>query len=426
MHTQILNILKRNSNGKTGKKGKDIIHLSLIFVPYAALIAITFITISCTMLDPDTGSMILNIDPGYQTNTVLPDINMTPAQYEFHGVGPNGEGFVVSQDQLPVYQRGLELGEWTITVNVKNIDGIIIAQGDQTATVHNGEVITLQIPIRPVSGHGTLDLTVFWNEADIDSPSLQGQLTLDNGTPIDLNFTTIEPGHTQCIQENIPTGYHTLIIQLLDNNVHVAGAVEVIRVIDTQVTSAMFEFYDINLPGGDISIILTPELDEPLDIELAGQEVEIFEGDFMSVTAAVPIDVGPLEYMWYINGEYKQTGETLLIENNLQPGVYRLDVTAFTSDHRRAGSVTHIFSIIESQWVTLMWDANVEPELAGYKLYYSNESGVYPHVIDVGNTETYTVNRLQEGQTYYFAATAYNTAGFESTYSNEVVYTVPL
>ena len=426
MHTKIFNIVKRNITGKTNRKGKDIFHLSLIFIPYLALIAITFITISCTMLDPNTGSMILGIDPGFQINTVLPDINMIPAQYEFHGEGPNGGSFDVSDDQLPVYQRGLEFGEWTITVNVKNVDGIIIAQGTQTATVHTGEVITLQIPIRPVSGHGTLDLAVFWNEADINLPSLQGQLTLDNGTTIDLDFPTIDPGHTQCIQENIPTGYHTLIIQLLDNDVHVAGAVEVIRVIDNQTTSAVFEFYDINQSGGDISIILTPQMDEPLDIELTGQEVEIFEGDSMTVTATAPIDVGTVEYMWYINGEYKGTGETLLIENNLLPGVYRLDVTAFTSDHRRAGSLTHTFTVIESSWVTLLWDPNIETDLAGYRLYYGNESGVYPYVIDVGNTETCTVTRLQQGQTYYFTATAYNTAQLESSYSSEVVYTVPL
>ena len=345
MNTKILNITRHTSNRNAIQMFKDILQLSLVFIPYIALITLTFVTASCTRLDPNTGSMILDIDPGFQINTVLPDINMTPAQYEFHGEGPNSGSFNVNDDQLPVYQRGLEFGEWTITVNVKNIGGIIIAQGSQAATVHNGEVITCQIPIRPVSGHGALDLTVFWNEADIDLPSLHGQLTLDNGAPIDLDFTTINPGHTQCTQESIPTGYHTLIIQLLDNNMHVAGAVEVIRVIDTQTTSAVFEFYDINQPGGDISIILTPQMDEPLDIELAGQEVEILERENMTVTVTVPIDVGTVEYMWYINGEFKDTGETLLIGNNLQPGVYRLDVTAFTSDHRRAGSTMHVFSV---------------------------------------------------------------------------------
>jgi hypothetical protein len=426
VYTKILNIVKLNSERKTIRKGKDILHLSLIFIPYVLLIAITFVTISCTMMDPNTGSLILDIDPGYQINTVLPDIDMIPARYQFHGEGPNGGSFDINDYQLPVYQGGLEFGEWTIAVNAMNTNDIIIAQGSMSATVHTGEIITVQIPIRPVSGHGTLDLTVFWNEADIDLPSLQGQLTLDNGTTFDLDFTTINPGHTQCIQENIPTGYHTLIIQLLDNNMHVAGAVEVIRIIDNQTSFAEFEFYDINQSDGDISIILTPQMDEPLYIELMGQEDEILEGESMTITATAPIDVGTVEYMWYINGEYQDAGETLLFENNLQPGVYRLDVTAFTSDHRRAGSLTHIFTVIEASWVTLTWDPNDETDLAGYRLYYGNESGVYPNVRDVGNTETTCTVPLYPGETYYFAATAYNTAQLESSYSSEVMYTVPL
>ena len=38
---------------------------------------------------------------------------------------------------------------------------------------------------------------------------------------------------------------------------------------------------------------------------------------------------------------------------------------------------------------------------------------------------TYTLNNLTIGATYYAAATAYTTSGLESTYSKEVMYTVP-
>jgi len=37
-----------------------------------------------------------------------------------------------------------------------------------------------------------------------------------------------------------------------------------------------------------------------------------------------------------------------------------------------------------SSQVTLAWDQNTEPDLAGYKLYYGNASGNYAQVIDVG------------------------------------------
>jgi len=68
---------------------------------------------------------------------------------------------------------------------------------------------------------------------------------------------------------------------------------------------------------------------------------------------------------------------------------------------------------------TLQWDANTEPDLAGYKLHYGRTAGTYEFTIDVGNVLTYIINPPTDG-TWYFAATAYDATGNESGYSNEV------
>src|SRR2546428_114053 len=68
--------------------------------------------------------------------------------------------------------------------------------------------------------------------------------------------------------------------------------------------------------------------------------------------------------------------------------------------------------------VALAWDANTDPDLAGYKLYYSISSGSYQLSVDVGNQTSYTLSGLLEGQIYYFAATAYNLSGSERHYSS--------
>ena len=81
---------------------------------------------------------------------------------------------------------------------------------------------------------------------------------------------------------------------------------------------------------------------------------------------------------------------------------------------------------------TFSWDANEEPQVEGYKLYYSVDlpgppyDGLhpfYPHSdspIDVGNVTEYTLHDLEEGVIYYFAVTAYDSEGNESGYSNQV------
>jgi hypothetical protein len=75
--------------------------------------------------------------------------------------------------------------------------------------------------------------------------------------------------------------------------------------------------------------------------------------------------------------------------------------------------------------VTLVWDANLERDIAGYRLYYGIAPHAYTERIDVGNAVTATVSNLPEGIVYFFAVTAYNTAGVESLFSNGVAYAAP-
>jgi hypothetical protein len=115
--------------------------------------------------------------------------------------------------------------------------------------------------------------------------------------------------------------------------------------------------------------------------------------------------------------------------------------------------------------VTVAWDPNTEPDLAGYKIYvgktsrFANQIDVirkwcdenepknekcaeewleicktedkvchsmlygYDTVIGVGNVLEYTITGLEEGVTYFLAATAYDTDDNESAFSKELVHT---
>jgi hypothetical protein len=79
-------------------------------------------------------------------------------------------------------------------------------------------------------------------------------------------------------------------------------------------------------------------------------------------------------------------------------------------------------SAIEAQTViTLAWDANTEPDLAGYQVSYGTQSGVYSTIVDVGNVTSRSFT-LTSGVVYYFAVKAYNSASPRqySPYSAEV------
>jgi hypothetical protein len=70
--------------------------------------------------------------------------------------------------------------------------------------------------------------------------------------------------------------------------------------------------------------------------------------------------------------------------------------------------------------VTIAWDPNTEPDLAGYMVRYGDHSQTYTMQVDAGKATKVTVNSLQEGKTYYFAVQAYTTDGMVSPLSDEV------
>jgi len=76
-------------------------------------------------------------------------------------------------------------------------------------------------------------------------------------------------------------------------------------------------------------------------------------------------------------------------------------------------------SAVRAGDVTLAWDPNTETDLAGYKIHVGTAPGSYSTNHNVGLVTTYTVTGLAPG-VHYFAATAFDLAGLESGYSNEV------
>lgn len=80
--------------------------------------------------------------------------------------------------------------------------------------------------------------------------------------------------------------------------------------------------------------------------------------------------------------------------------------------------------------ITLAWDkpdinsdGSELNDLSGYKIYYGTSSNNYTQSIDVGNITTAVISNLSSG-TWCFTTTAYDTAGNESSYSNEACKTI--
>lgn len=69
--------------------------------------------------------------------------------------------------------------------------------------------------------------------------------------------------------------------------------------------------------------------------------------------------------------------------------------------------------------VMISWDQNTEADLAGYRIYWGDAPRSYAHVVSTRETSC-VIDGLPGDQCTYFAVTAFDTAGNESAFSDEV------
>ncbi|MEW6097031.1 MAG: CARDB domain-containing protein [bacterium] len=74
--------------------------------------------------------------------------------------------------------------------------------------------------------------------------------------------------------------------------------------------------------------------------------------------------------------------------------------------------------------LNLLWTLGTETDLAGFRIYYGTEAGIYTNSFDTGTIATVcTLSSLTNGVCYYIAISAYDKAGNEGGKSNEGIGT---
>jgi hypothetical protein len=67
--------------------------------------------------------------------------------------------------------------------------------------------------------------------------------------------------------------------------------------------------------------------------------------------------------------------------------------------------------------VELSWDANTEPDLAGYRVYRSVNGGVFAKIADVNEIPAYSDKTVEAGKTYRYVVSSVDRSGNESVRS---------
>jgi hypothetical protein len=123
------------------------------------------------------------------------------------------------------------------------------------------------------------------------------------------------------------------------------------------------------------------------------------------------------------SGSSSSTLTAAVNTSGLAAGNYSGTITvSATGTTSRTVTVTLAVSAPTTSSATLTWSPNTDSNLAGYKVYRATASGAYGAALATvtAGTLTYQATGLSANTTYFFVITAYDSAGNESSFSNEV------
>lgn len=298
------------------------------FLILYALIASIFS--GCPLISSEKGQLVLIIDNSIQKSitTIEPPVDMNVASYRVSGTGPEGASFQLSGiTGSLVTVDSLSIGNWQVTVEALNDSFDIIGAGSVSVAIVAGDTTYADITVVPLSGTGELEIEVSWPSGLLNDPSVSGTLAPVGESSTDIVLTV--SGDTATYQNNaLDAGYYTLTLVLKEGTNEVWGIPVAVRIIAGETTTGIFTLTSADIDPGNLSVTITPDMQNPFQISFLGQVQALVPGTDMTVTTTLSPSVPNPSYQWYLRGSLLlgQTGSSITVGGTLQEGNYRLDV----------------------------------------------------------------------------------------------------
>lgn len=122
------------------------------------------------------------------------------------------------------------------------------------------------------------------------------------------------------------------------------------------------------------------------------------------------------------------TTEHYAVITGLTPSTtYHVSLIGYVKGKGIYVSPDYTFSTLSPTPVTLLWDASTSSDVVGYNMYRGvTQGGPYTKINSTLIEQLgYVDNDIQQGTMFYYVATAVDSAGLESGYSNEATAVSP-
>jgi len=294
-----------------------------------------------------SGTIQLSYTGGTQARSIGPGISVDIDHYVVSGESVRGQTFTETVSEPSVAFPGLSAGYWDIVVDAYNESSVRLYTGSDRVFVNRGSTVSVMIPLVAVSGVGTLNIDLSWPDGELASPIVDAMLVPAVGDATPLAFA-VDGAAASFSSNQIDSGFHTLVVKLEQDDVVVAGAVELVQIVNDQTTYGQLAFPSVNAPGSlEIGVDVTSDFQETLDVGITGGEVQSPFEVPVTLQGTVTSNLMNTVFTWYVNGSAVDSGvEQTIIPGDI-PGHYRVDLIVVTADGSEGGMATTWVDILE-------------------------------------------------------------------------------
>lgn len=172
--------------------------------------------------DPSQNSntLVINLGTDLSVRAIDQMTDHRVESYSLQGVGPGGSEFSVEDHTMNVYSRsGLEAGNWRISVQAKNSDGLVIARNDGLpVTISGTETKMISIICRVESGLANFGLDLSWPWWMVDRAEVHASLRGLSGEHHRLLANILGSSATIYNDQSLPNGKYRLDLTLRDRS----------------------------------------------------------------------------------------------------------------------------------------------------------------------------------------------------------------
>ncbi|MGN0840929.1 MAG: hypothetical protein ACI4NB_08880 [Candidatus Ornithospirochaeta sp.] len=277
--------------------------LTLVSVLVTLLVIFSFVSCEGNNVIP-VGTLSITVSDS-MTRAIEPNISLDVSKYEVSLLSSDGTSIVskeLDKSNPSLSQGNIPVGSYTVKVDAKNKDGVIIGTGSKSCVIEKDKTTEVSVTVSELSGTGNLSVTL--TGAVNSNATYTLTVYKPDNTEVDsVEFATVDTSFKAGIE--LDNGFYYFVVTDSEGNTSVPEAFRIVKGDNLTAEAYIYE----NL--GSFRVTITNSIIPNPTLSLSVSDSIIHVGEEFTVNAT-GMSGESLAYSWYVNGKIVEGSESTL------------------------------------------------------------------------------------------------------------------